>query len=94
MEALRKAIDLLGGQAPLAKLLGFRHQSTVSNWLMRGRLPEEHCAAIEAATGGQVRCEDLRPDLRWQRDPATGAVLGYFVNVTASATPDPQQEAA
>lgn len=40
-------------------------------------VPAEHCPAIERATNGQVRCEDLRPDVDWavlrcqcQRDEA------------------------
>lgn len=34
--------------------------------------------AIEAATGGEVRCDDVRPDLQWMRG-ADGRVTGYFV---------------
>ena len=34
-------------------------------WQKRGRVPAEHCPAIERATGGKVRCEDLRPDVDW-----------------------------
>ncbi len=34
-------------------------------WKKRGRVPAEHCPAIERATGGAVRCEDLRPDIEW-----------------------------
>lgn len=33
-------------------------------WLKK-RVPAEHCPAIERATGGAVRCEDLRPDVDW-----------------------------
>ncbi len=29
------------------------------------RTPAERCPAIERATGGLVRCEDLRPDVEW-----------------------------
>lgn len=28
-------------------------------------VPAERCPAIERATNGQVRCEDLRPDVDW-----------------------------
>ena len=28
-------------------------------------VPAELCPAIERATGGAVRCEDLRPDVDW-----------------------------
>lgn len=39
--------------------------SLPSMWRKRGRVPAEHCPAIERATGGAVRCEDLRPDVDW-----------------------------
>ena len=29
------------------------------------RVPAERCPEIERATGGVVRCEDLRPDVAW-----------------------------
>lgn len=29
------------------------------------RVPAEHCPAIERATDGAVRCEELRPDVDW-----------------------------
>jgi DNA-binding transcriptional regulator YdaS (Cro superfamily) len=28
-------------------------------------VPAERCPAIERATGGAVRCEELRPDVDW-----------------------------
>lgn len=39
------------------------------------RVPAERCPAIERATGGAVRCEDLRPEIDWavlraQAEPA------------------------
>lgn len=34
-------------------------------WKARGNVPAEHCPAIERATAGAVRCEDLRPDVAW-----------------------------
>lgn len=64
MDALTKAITLLGSQTALAKSLGGSAQ-TVNNWIKRGSVPAEHCPAIERATGGAVRCEDLRPDIDW-----------------------------
>ena len=38
---------------------------TVCNWSLRGNVPAEHCPAIERATKGAVRCEDIRPDVDW-----------------------------
>lgn len=64
MNALQKAIDALGSQSALAKAIGCVPQ-VVNNWLRRGSVPAEHCVAIEKATAGVVRCEDLRPDVDW-----------------------------
>lgn len=34
-------------------------------WKQRQNVPAEYCPAIERATGGMVRCEELRPDVEW-----------------------------
>lgn len=73
MEALIKSISLVGGQSALAKLLGVVPQ-VVHNWLVRGNVPAEKCPAIERATNGAVRCEDLRPDVDWAYLRNTAAV--------------------
>lgn len=67
MNALREAVDHLGGQAALASAIG-RKQQHVWNWLNRGdgAAPPEHCAAIEQATAGRVMRWHLRPD-DWHR---------------------------
>ena len=67
MEALNTAVTLLGGQAALAAAIGVKQQN-VWNWLNRpgATVPSEHCAAIETATGRQVRRWHLRPD-DWHR---------------------------
>lgn len=51
----------------------------VAKWRSAG-VPADRAPAIEAATGGEVRCEDLRPDLTWERD-AAGQVIAYRVPV-------------
>lgn len=48
----------------MARAIG-RSVQTVCNWSLRGNVPAEHCPAIERATNGAVRCEDLRPDVEW-----------------------------
>jgi DNA-binding transcriptional regulator YdaS (Cro superfamily) len=64
--ALRRAADILGGQAALASVLGYPDRRNVWPWFNTDRpLPAEHCPAIERATGGAVRCEELRPDVAW-----------------------------
>lgn len=38
----------------------------ISQWRTGRRpIPAERCPAIEKATQGAVRCEDLRPDVDW-----------------------------
>ena len=66
MDELEKAITLAGGVGLLADLIGSR-QSVVSNWRARGNVSAEGCADMERALKGAVTCEELRPDLRWQR---------------------------
>lgn len=62
--ALREAIRMAGGQSALARVCG-KDQGHVSHWLKSAKgVPAEHCPAIEDATG--VRCEKLRPDVRWE----------------------------
>ena len=73
--ALDEAIRKAGGPAKLAAAIGVR-PNVVTNWRMRENVPEEHCPAIEAATG--VRCERMRADVVWTRDEA-GQVTGYHV---------------
>lgn len=52
-------------QTELADRLGIT-QGAVWQWLA-GRKPvsAESCIAIERVTEGEVRCEDLRPDIDW-----------------------------
>lgn len=67
MKPLDTALDIVGGPAKLASILGVTVQA-VCFWRDELRkLPAEHCPLIEQATGGKVRCEQLRPDLaeRW-----------------------------
>ena len=64
--ALRGAAEVLGGQAALASACGYADRRHVWPWFKTDRrVPAEHCPAIERATGGAVRCEDLRPDISW-----------------------------
>lgn len=65
-EALQRAIELVGSASELARRLGKPVTSThIYNWMHRDKdgAPPERCADIERATGGEVRCEELRPDL-------------------------------
>lgn len=64
MDALKRAIEIVGSQAALARKLLVVSQ-VVHNWMARKNIPAEYCPAIEKATGGAVTCEDLRPDVDW-----------------------------
>ncbi len=59
MNALEKAIKCLGSQKKLAQALGVSDQA-ITNW-KAGEVPTDRCYEIEIATGGQVRCHELRP---------------------------------
>lgn len=77
MTALERSIEALGSTSALAAAIGVA-SSLPSMWKARGRVPAEHCPAIERATGGAVRCEELRPDVDWgvlrgQHPPAAQA---------------------
>lgn len=79
MNAIQIACDSVGGQAALARLLSVS-PPTVQQWRSGLRpIPAERCPLIERATGGAVRCEDLRPDVAWdvlrlQAEPAPTAI--------------------
>ncbi len=68
LSALDRACDTLGSQEALAAALGIKSPS-ISGWRSAGTVPQDRCAAIERATGGAVRCEELRPDIPWTRGP-------------------------
>ena len=54
-----------GGISKLANALGI--SSSYLSQLSSGLAPvsPERCIEIEKATGGAVRCEELRPDVDW-----------------------------
>jgi DNA-binding transcriptional regulator YdaS (Cro superfamily) len=82
-EALKRAVDLLGGPSAAARRLGVPGQryQTVQSWL-RTRVPAQYCPSIERETSRRVVCEQIRPDIDWAVlrvdlaqpvDPATSA---------------------
>ena len=51
--------------AALARKLGIP-AVLISQWQTGvRRVPLEHCPAIERASNGLIRCEELRPDFDW-----------------------------
>jgi DNA-binding transcriptional regulator YdaS (Cro superfamily) len=63
MDAISKAIDLLGGVVATANVFGVS-KAAVSNWKKRG-VPAEHCPTIERLTDRQVTCEQLNDSIDW-----------------------------
>lgn len=62
---VQRAADAVGGRVALAEMVNVT-PAMVHQWLHGIRqVSAERCPAIERATGGQVRCEDLRPDVDW-----------------------------
>ncbi|KQS50949.1 transcriptional regulator [Sphingomonas sp. Leaf198] len=60
-DALRRAVEAMGSQSAVARLLGVS-QPSVWKWLSKAKaLPAEHVLAIEAATG--ISKHELRPDI-------------------------------
>lgn len=50
MTGIEKAVEVAGGQAELAKLMGVSRQA-IQQWVARGYIPRQQCAAMEAQTG-------------------------------------------
>lgn len=89
---LKTYLDQRGSNRDLARAVGVS-DVIVSQWKTGARqVAAERCPAIERATSGHVRCEDLRPDVDWAYLRATDCDVA---KVGASETaPEPHQEAA
>jgi hypothetical protein len=53
----------------VAKALGIHEQYLYQCLHGHRPTPPERCPPIERATEGRITCEELRPDVRWQRVP-------------------------
>ena len=74
-EALDTAIGIAGSETALAGQIGIS-QPSIQSWRKVGSIPPERAAAIDEATQGQVRAEDLCPGYFWLRDK-DGAIRSY-----------------
>lgn len=66
---LKDYIKPRGKAAELAQALGVP-SSLISQWTAETgarQIPVERCSAIERATAGAVRCEEMRADVLWFR---------------------------
>lgn len=62
---VKTAVEQRGGASVLASELGVT-APLIYQWIAGDlRVPAERCLKIARLTGGEVRCEDLRPDLDW-----------------------------
>lgn len=62
-QQIKKAVDILGSQAALAKAIGKTNAFVNQMLHKRKQVPAELCPAIEAATKRKVKRADLRPDV-------------------------------
>ena len=53
----------------VAAAIGVNEQYLYQCLTRRRPTPPDRCPAIERATEGRVTCEELRPDVAWQRIP-------------------------
>lgn len=73
IEALKKAIGILGSQAEAARAVGVK-QPSISFIVTKGeRVPAEWCIPLERATEGQITRHQLRPDLYPDDDDQKGS---------------------
>ncbi|MCH4247614.1 MAG: helix-turn-helix domain-containing protein [Acinetobacter populi] len=61
--AFKKAIKIAGNKSALARKIGVTPWA-LSKWNVE-KIPEERCEKIEEVTNGQVKAQDLRPDINW-----------------------------
>ncbi|MEH4988143.1 helix-turn-helix domain-containing protein [Enterobacter asburiae] len=59
---LKRAVDIAGGQAALARACGVS-QPAVYRWLNGNRVKADYVMSIVRATGGAVAAYEIRPDL-------------------------------
>ncbi|MFS1525345.1 transcriptional regulator [Microbulbifer sp. 2304DJ12-6] len=86
MNAITKAISLLGTQKKIADMLKIP-PACVSQWYRGARkVPPRHCRRIEQATNGVVTRYDLRPDIFGPVPEEQGSVAASVL--TASLVTD------
>lgn len=68
-----RAVEIMGGQAALAKAVGV-HRQAVFGWASgRYLVPIKHCPKIEKAVDRKITCEQLRPDFDWSAIRSNGS---------------------
>ncbi|WP_343227247.1 helix-turn-helix domain-containing protein [Serratia sp. 14-2641] len=59
---IKKAIEIAGGQAALARACGVS-QPAVFRWLNGSRVKADYVVAISRASNGEAKAHEIRPDL-------------------------------
>lgn len=62
---IKKAVSICGNQAALANACGVS-QPTVFKWTNGTKIDAAYIPAIIAATNGEVKPQELRPDVDWE----------------------------
>lgn len=65
MQAIRRAIELLGGPAKAARALDVSTQAACFWRDGKRQVPADICPTIERLLNGAVRCEEMRGDVDW-----------------------------
>lgn len=67
IEALRKAVEIVGSQSKLARMLDLNTNS-VYGWMRGQSVPSPiNCIAIEKVTEGKIKRDDILPDYDWEK---------------------------
>lgn len=65
MNGISKAVNLCKGQSALARTCGVS-QAAVGKWLNGAKMDVAHVSSIVKATNGEVKPQELRPDVDWE----------------------------
>jgi len=74
-----KLLEHFGSLTAIASAIGISPQA-VGKWAREG-VPLDRCPQLEQASGGAIKCADMRPDVVWVR--SRGKVTAYTVQVAA-----------
>ena len=65
MSGISTAIIICKGQSALARACGVS-QAAVGKWLDGAKMDVAHVSSIVKATNGEVKPQELRPDVDWE----------------------------
>lgn len=65
MNGIKQAVALCNGQSSLARACGVS-QTAVLKWICGGKMDVKYIPAIIKATNGEIKPQELRPDVDWE----------------------------